>query len=130
MLSRIGKRQSNTKGKRMPAPRILFVSKEEFEKLLKEKLGDKFARATKLFDNYGPRLSAHFANACLFASEQTDEKLEEVLRILERHWNESLKYKHPEQKGTEHNPQVFIMFEKLFRNTLHLDLDKPTPSVS
>ena len=108
----------------MPATeQILVVTPETFIELLQDKLGEQFLHAVKLFTYYGPRLSGHFTNACLFAADQGPEKVEEVLRILEQHWLKDLSYKHPEQKGTEHNPGVFIMFNALFQETLKLNLE-------
>lgn len=102
----------------MPTSSNQFVTKQAFADLLQEKLGEKFPRAEIIFANYGERLSQQVSNALLHAADQDIGKIETILKKLEDYWERHLIYKHPEQRGTEYNPGVFLMFEELFSKTL------------
>ena len=74
------------------------VTKEKFEQTLKSKLGGFYPRAEKVFDNFGPKLSYDIVNVLLHAADQN--KVEEVLALLEKHFEEHLQFQHPDIRGT------------------------------
>lgn len=74
------------------------VTKEKFEQGLKSRLGDFYPRAEKVFDNFGQKLSYDVTNVLLHAADQN--KVEEVLALLEKHFEEHLQLQHPEIRGT------------------------------
>jgi len=76
---------------------VRSVSEADFVKLFKKELGEHYQRALTVYKNYGPKLSYDVTNVLLHALDKN--KVEEVLTILEKHWNEHLQYQHPEIKG-------------------------------
>lgn len=100
---------------------VQTVSEERFEEVLKDRLGDDWPRALTLFRHYGGQLSMKVTGALLYASEQ--EKVKDVLGILERHYEEYLQYQHPEIRGTISiagaNPTTDVL-DRICRETLGL----------
>ena len=89
------------------------VSEKMFEDLLQKRLGASWDRALALFRNCGTGLSFDVANVLLHAVQQG--KVEEVLGILEQHYEEHLQYQHPDIRGTvcgglgeNKTPEVFL----------------------
>lgn len=76
----------------------IVVNQEQFDQILRAKLGTSWDRALALFCNYGPNLGYDVTNVLLHASDQG--RLEEVLGILEEHYQSHLQYQHPEIRGT------------------------------
>jgi len=74
------------------------VSEEKFRELLQPKLTEAWDRALLVFNNYGPNLSFDVANVLLHASKQ--DKVDEILKILEEHYETHLQFQHPEIRGT------------------------------
>lgn len=79
-------------------PTVPSVNEKEFEEYLKTRLGSSWDRALEVFRNYGRNLTFDVTNVLMHAADQ--EKTEEVLEILERHYKSHLQYQHPEIKGT------------------------------
>lgn len=77
---------------------IKVVTEEQFREILGAKLGQYADRAVSILNNFGPRLSYDVTNVMLHAVDKAKE--EEVLAILEKHWEEDLQYQHPEVRGT------------------------------
>ena len=75
-----------------------LVSKEHFRDVLESKLGEFYLRAEKVFDDFGSKLSYDVVNVLLHAADQ--DKVEEVLALLEKHFKEHLQFQHPEIRGT------------------------------
>ena len=73
------------------------VSEQLFQELLQARLGDHWNRALMTFRDWGPNLSFDVADVLLHASKQ--EKVPEVLSMLETHAREHLDYQHPEIRG-------------------------------
>lgn len=73
------------------------ISEELFCYILQQKLGKAWERALKLFQNYGEHLSFDVTNVLLHAAEQG--KVDEVLQILEKHFQEHLSFQHPDVRG-------------------------------
>ena len=73
------------------------ISEEQFRALLGTKLGQHLERTVAVLTNFGPRLSFDVANVMLHAADKS--KVVEVLDILEKHWNEHLKFQHLEIRG-------------------------------
>ncbi len=98
------------------------VSKERFSELLQQRLGDHFQRAQTIFDNYGGHLSFDVTNVLLHASDQG--KVEEILTMLEEHWQSHLQFQHPEVRGTVYSSlginETRIMLESICKNWLKL----------
>lgn len=108
----------------MPAP---VIDEKLFEKLLKDRLGESWARARDIFVQYGPRLSYDVANVLLHAASQG--KAVEVIGILEEHFVSHLAYQHPDIRGTVSDGLLGVnptqaMFLRLCRDTLQL---QPNP---
>ena len=76
------------------------VTPEALEKMLLAKITDttEAERAKKILEGYGRRLFFDVTNVLLHAVDKG--KVDEVLGILERHYNEDLAYQHPEIRGT------------------------------
>lgn len=74
------------------------VRKEKFKQGLKSKLGGFYPRAEKVFDNFGPKSSYDVTNVLLHAADQN--KVEEVLALLEKHFEEHLQFQHPDLRST------------------------------
>jgi len=73
------------------------MSSEKFMQLFKEKLGDIFSRAEKVYKNYGTNNSFDVMNVLFHAVDK--EKVEEVLDILEKHYEKDLSFQHPDIRG-------------------------------
>jgi len=76
-----------------------------------------------VFLNFGPELSFDVANVLLHAHHQ--KKTEEVLEILEKHWEEHLYFQHPEARGRVSDRLLGInptkaMFQGIYQVVLEL----------
>ena len=102
----------------------MAVTKDNFRELLQGKLGSFYQRAEKIFDNFGPKLAYDVTNVLLHAADQGKEKTEEVLGLLEKHFEEHLKYQHPEIRGTVHGSlgvnETQVMFTNICEKVLGL----------
>ncbi len=100
------------------------IDKNQFEELFKRRLGTLYQRAEVIFDNYGPRFSPDVTNVLLHAVDQGEEKVEEVLSILKKHYNEHLNLQHPDIRGTVCNSlginETEVMFIDICVKTLGL----------
>ncbi len=76
---------------------VTAVTEEKFADILQEKLGGSWEQALKIFHNYGILLSFDVANMLWWAVDKG--KVDEVLEILERHWDDHLQYQHPDVRG-------------------------------
>lgn len=77
---------------------VSLVSEEDFSRLLSVQLGDSWERAREVFRNCGMNLSYDVTNVLMHAVEQ--QKVDEVLTVLEEHYAHHLRYHHPEIRGT------------------------------
>ncbi|MBI2010886.1 MAG: hypothetical protein HYS89_01480 [Candidatus Colwellbacteria bacterium] len=73
------------------------VTQKYFRELLREKLGRQWARAFRVFRNYGKNLGWDVTNVLLQAVDKG--KVGEVLTILEEHYEDHLQYQHPDVRG-------------------------------
>lgn len=74
------------------------LNETRFREILGTKLGKFLDRAVTVLNNFGPKLSYDVANMMLHAADKG--KVDEVLTILEKHWEEHLHFQHPEIRGT------------------------------
>lgn len=99
------------------------VNKQQFSDLFQSKLGTAWGRALTIFENYGPHLGYDVTNVLLHAVDQ--EKVAEVLNILDEHYQSHLKYQHPKIRGTVCDNflgvnATQVMFVRLCTQTLGL----------
>lgn len=99
------------------------VNAEEFQAALKPRLGDLWERALTIFAFYGENLSFDVTNVLSHAADQ--DKVEEVLKILEEHYESHLRFQHPEIRGTVEDLLLGVnptqaMFLRIFEDTLGL----------
>ncbi|MBU3924415.1 MAG: hypothetical protein V1732_04985 [Patescibacteria group bacterium] len=99
------------------------VTKEQFEKLFRNKLGGHYEHALTIFIQYGKILSWDVANVLLHAADK--DNVENVLAELEKHWEEHLQFQHPEIRGTVENRlfgvnETQTMFLQICKNVLQL----------
>lgn len=98
------------------------IGQDQFSEILEAKLGDYFNRALTVYKNYGLPLSWDVSNVLLHAVDQN--KVEEVLAILEKHWESNLKLQHPDIRGGVYNSlginETELMFINLCEDTLNL----------
>ncbi len=104
----------------------MLVSKVEFQNLLQSTLGDLWPRAESIFEKYGERLSFDVTNVLLHATEQ--EKTNNVLLVLEKHYEEHLQFQHPRIRGTVRDALLGVnptenMFLGICQYTLGLQPD-------
>jgi hypothetical protein len=78
--------------------KLKAVNEKLFREILGTKLGQHIDRAVAVLNNFGPKLSYDVANVMLHAVDKGKE--DEVLTILEKHWEEHLQFQHPEIRGT------------------------------
>ena len=107
----------------------------EVKEILKEKLGSLYKRAEIIFSSYGEGLSFDVANVLIHAVDQGEEKIKEVLALLEEHkeYLDSLKkhlskdpeYQHPDIRGRRHEIIGFSktqeMFSDIYKRVLGLE---------
>jgi hypothetical protein len=74
------------------------ISEQQFRDILQSKLGASWDRALSVFHNCGPNLAYDVTNVLLHATDQG--KVDEVLGILEEHYQSHLQFQHPEIRGT------------------------------
>ena len=99
------------------------ANEEIFTEFLKEKLEDLWERALEVFNKYGPNLSFDVTNVIMHAIDQS--KVEDILLILEEHYDEHLKFQHPDIRGTVSNRLLGVnptesMFLRICQNILKL----------
>lgn len=104
------------------------ISEEEFRHLLRSKLGPDWKRALTVFRNCGPNLGYDVTNVLLHGADQ--EKVDEVLGILEEHYRSHLQYQHPEIRGMVGDVLLGVnpteaMFLRICQYTLRL---QPNPA--
>lgn len=96
----------------------------ETKKILKEKLGSLYKRAEIIFISYGERLSFDVANILMHAADQGEEKIEEVLGLLEKHFDKHLAYQHRDVRGMVYNSvginETKVMFLDICEKVLGL----------
>ena len=74
------------------------VTKDAFLEIFSAKLGEKFDQALAVFLEYGRILSYDVTNVLLHASDKG--KVDEVLWVLENHYETHLQFHHPDIRGT------------------------------
>ena len=100
-----------------------IITKERFEQLFKGKLGEYYDRALLIFEQYGKVLSWDVANVLLHAIDKG--KIGDVLLELERHWEENLRFQHPDIRGKVKDQLLNInktemMFKRIFSIILQI----------
>lgn len=73
------------------------INEKQFREVLGRRLGRHLDRAVNVLNNFGPKLSYDVTNVMLHATDKGKE--DEVLTILEKHWEEHLQFQHPEIRG-------------------------------
>ena len=104
------------------------VNEQQFCEIFQSKLGDSWDRALTVFRNYGEILAYDVTNVLLHATDQG--KADEVLGILEKHYESHLKFQHPEIRGTVEDSLLGVnptqnMFLRICQQTLSL---QPSPA--
>ena len=99
---------------------IVVVNEQDFSAFLKEKLGDHYDRALKVFQDYGKSVSWDITNVLLHAVDK--QKISEVLDTLEKHFKEiALDRQHPDARGTYKGKTTGLMFMKICNDILELE---------
>lgn len=96
----------------------------ETKKILKEKLGSLYERAEIIFNYYREKLPFDVTNVLMHAADQGEEKIKEVLALLEehkkylgslkKHLNKNLEYQHPDIRGRRHEIIGFSKTQEMF----------------
>ena len=97
------------------------VDEKQFEQLVINKISPEFKeKASEVFKDYGQNLSFDVTNVLMHAIDQ--DKVGEVLKILEKHFSEHLQYQHPDIRGVrgETALKTKLMFNSLCETTLGL----------
>lgn len=99
------------------------VSEQQFCEILQPKLGDSWDRALTVFRDYGENLAFDVTNVLDHAANQG--KVDEVLGILEEHYEKHLYFQHPEIRGTVKDNLLDVnptegMFLRICQQTLGL----------
>ncbi|MCK5413237.1 MAG: hypothetical protein KAI57_02570 [Candidatus Pacebacteria bacterium] len=107
----------------MTRSKLYVVEENEFENLLKKKLGDSYGRALKVLRDYGASVSWDIANVLLQAVNK--QKVSEVLNILENHFKKiDLGSQHPDARGVYKSEITEAMFMKICNEILELKPNK------
>lgn len=100
--------------------KVVIVSEQDFNDLLKEKLGDHYNRALEVFQDYGESVSWDIINVLLHAVNK--QKISEVLDILEKHYEElELGRQHPDARGIYKGELTRAMFMRIANEVLELE---------
>ncbi len=99
------------------------ITAEQFEQHVAKKIASQgdAGRARRVFSSYGPALAWDATNVLMHAIDL--EKLPEVLVILEKHFDDHLKFQHPEIRGRVVDGavnQTKAMFRSICTDTLKL----------
>lgn len=102
---------------------MIEVSEQVFRDVLESRLGEFWERALKVFHNFGPNTAYDVTNVITHAADQG--KVEEVIRILEDHYERDLQFQHPEIRGTIEDRLLGVrptqaMFLRICRDILGL----------
>jgi len=108
-------------GERMPH----LVTSDRFDELFAVKLGKEFARAKKVFENFGEALSWDVANMLMHAADQG--KAGEVLTEMEKHYEEYLKGQHPGLRGIALDSMGVNRMKEMFMGIIKDILRLPPP---
>ena len=104
------------------------ISEQQFSDVLQSKLGASWDRELTVFRNCGPNIGYDVTNVLLHATGQG--KVDEVLGILEKHYQSHLKFQHPTIRGTVRDRFLGVnptqaMFLRICQQTLGL---QPNPA--
>ncbi len=92
------------------------VSEQQFREILQSHLGSSWDRALAVFRNCGENLEFEVTNVLRHAVDQG--KVNEVLGILEEHYQSHLQFQHPDTRGTVNDRLLGVnLTEMLFRLT-------------
>ena len=99
------------------------VSEQQFCEILQSRLGDSWDRALIVFRNCGKNLAFDVTNVLDHAAKQG--KVDEVLDILEKHYEKHLSLQHPKIRGTVEDGLLGVnptqsMFLRICQQTLGL----------
>ncbi len=99
-----------------------IVTEAKFKEAFQDKLVGHFGRALDVFRNYGEAMSVDVTTVLLHAIDK--EKVEEVIKELETHWEKVLQFQHPEIRGRVNDVfginQTQATFLHICRDTLGL----------
>ena len=102
------------------------ITEQKFTEIMQEKLGSSFDRALTLFKDCGAHISWDVINVLMHAADKG--KIDEVLSLLEEHYQEHLHFQHPDIRGqvsgTFGNPTQ-ALFLRICSNVLGLE---PNPT--
>ncbi len=99
------------------------ISEQQFRDILQSKLGTSWEHALTVFRNYGENLAYDVTNVLLHAADQGE--VDEMLGILEEHYESHLQFQHPEIRGTVKDQLLGVnptqtMFLRICQQTLRL----------
>lgn len=102
------------------------ITAEQFEQHVAKKIASQAeaGRARRIFSSYGPATAWDVTNVLMHAIDLG--KLLEVLAILEKHFDDHLKFQHPEIKGRVVDGAVNptkVMFRSICTDTLKLAMN-------
>ena len=102
---------------------VAKVSEQQFSEVLQSRLGASWDRALTVFRNYGENLTYDVTNGLLHAAD--NGKVDDVLGILEEHYQSHLQFQHPEIRGTVEERLLGVnptrtMFLRICQETLGL----------
>lgn len=102
------------------------ITAEQFEEYVAKKIVSQAeaGRARRVFSSYGPALAWDATNVLMHAIDLG--KIDEVLTILEKHFDDHLKFQHPEIRGRVHHGAVNptkAMFRSICTDTLRLAMN-------
>lgn len=99
------------------------VSQERFDEI-RGPLGEFYERALTIFSNFGGHCSRNVSLIFQYAVEQ--EKVEEVLGILEEHWKNYLQGVHLDLRGMQQDAEgvnpTKAVFYQIYQEILGLDV--------
>lgn len=102
------------------------ITAEQFEQFVAKKISSQAeaGRARRVFSSYGPTLAWDATNVLMHAIDLG--KIDEVLAILEKHFDDHLKFQHPEIRGRVSDGAVNptkVMFRSICTDTLRLAMN-------
>lgn len=102
------------------------ITAEQFEQYVAKKIASQAeaGRARRIFSSYGPATAWDVTNVLMHAIDLG--KIDEVLAILEKHFDEHLKFQHPEIRGRVIDGAVNptkVMFRSICADTLRLAMN-------
>ncbi len=97
---------------------MFIITEEDFKELFGKILENDYEHALDVFKKYGRNFSWDVANVIMHAS--CNNKIEDVLQILEEHYEKHIYFQHPDRRAAFEDFPTRLMFNRVCTEILQL----------